>query len=737
MGHRIIVSTSVVCYLECMWEQIQKRADAVIAVGLYAILLMPLVVWNGFVYPFVTAKAIWSMIMIGVVLVAVSLGTRLRHGVVQLGVIPSALLMLLGVLSLSALLNEHTTRSIFGEAEHSEGVVFFATCILVYFVYRYLTDDRVWRRISMISLLVLCVVVWIAALQTQGVVGGAVNSERIDALFGNANYLAHYLLLMFFVSLLVWVRSLKRPARWVAMLLAVVVSGTLFYTGSRGALIALVGGSVVGGVLVLASRFRQRNMSTRMIGVMAVILVCVVLVIESGALSSLPTVERFKETSYDLTEQPRYYIWDAALKGGMEHPIVGYGLESFGGVHDRFVSPASLRDPLFKSAELWSDRVHNSLLEIFVAAGVVGVIAYLLVWVSAIYTAWRVPELYERAICIALIVSHLIFTLFSFDTPVSLVSLAIILAYISYRAEDTFVLSKTLSKFQMNTMRVLLCAVGIVLVGIAFVRVHDAWIVRNVLDTQPDGTPERAYALADVFERSLIDKNTPLEMFPVAAIKSERSLLPDQRAELLGEVDVVYERARKASLFEPKMEYYFAQLYRQAGRTTQAIEILEPLHALAPHKQAFAFELARAYRDEGSYDAAERVLKTTYESEPTYDQAFNEYASILYYLDRGDEADIMLLDRYGTTLIAAESLVIAYKDTGRLSNAVKILEKVVSVSPHDIKYRILLTQAYLAHDRLGDAQDLLLQGVQYDKEHREFYQYCSAYLEQHREMCAF
>ena len=64
-------------------------------------------------------------------------------------------------------------------------------------------------------------------------------------------------------------------------------------------------------------------------------------------------------------------IWNISWQGVKERPILGWGQDNFSFVFTKYYNPQMY------AQEPWFDRSHNVFLDWLVAAGVVGLIAYL------------------------------------------------------------------------------------------------------------------------------------------------------------------------------------------------------------------------------------------------------------------------------------------------------------------------------------------------------------------------
>jgi len=113
------------------------------------------------------------------------------------------------------------------------------------------------------------------------------------------------------------------------------------------------------------------------------------------------------------------------VKGGMEHPIFGWGQDNFSYIFQSRYNPAMY------AQEQWFDRAHNVFLDWFVNAGFVGLAVYLALYVLFILRVWRSSlSVAEKSTLTGLLAGYFIHNMFVFDNLASYILFFFMLGYV-------------------------------------------------------------------------------------------------------------------------------------------------------------------------------------------------------------------------------------------------------------------------------------------------------------------
>ena len=194
---------------------------------------------------------------------------------------------------------------------------------------------------------------------------GAVAVGRPGGPFGNAGFLGAFAVLAALVAVGAAADADEGDGwRLVHAVGATGAAWCLVLSGTRGAWI----GFVAGGVVLTALAIRRRGISARRI-VGAVALVAI-------ALAGLGMLAGLGDRLADVdggTAAGRVSVWEHTIDVIAERPVLGWGPEGFAEGFGRSVDDAWERT---YSRRLTPDRAHNGLLDVGVAMGLVGLVAY-------------------------------------------------------------------------------------------------------------------------------------------------------------------------------------------------------------------------------------------------------------------------------------------------------------------------------------------------------------------------
>ena len=444
-----------------------RLTKTVLWISISALFLIPLyalVFDTAFLVPFVTAKTVYFRVLVEIAFIGWTflafVDSKYR---IKISATTTAVTVFAFVALLADLLGVQPMKSLLSNLDRMEGWIMIVHLWAFYIasvgiIGSWSDSKKIWHRLFNTSLAVAFIVSVYGLFQILGWAAYHQLNLRIDASFGNADYLAIYLLIQSFIATYMFmvVRTEKiRFAslfKWVYPLLVILFVFDIYETGDRGVMLGLlIGLSFTLVVFAIWGKDRSRKSRLWAGGVVAVILIgggVFWVVRNAPAIKTNFLLGRFSEISLsDANDQGRLYIWPMALEGAVERPLLGWGQENFNYVFD------SHYNPLMYNQEPWFDRAHDSFLDWFVAGGILGLLAYISLYVVMVTLIWKSKlELREKCAFIGLTVGLIVNGMFTFDVLASYVGLFSVLAFIETIKNRNNILEsghKNRSEFQL------------------------------------------------------------------------------------------------------------------------------------------------------------------------------------------------------------------------------------------------------------------------------------------------
>jgi len=707
---------------------------------LFLVPFIPLIVANPLFFPFITGKNFAFRILVGVgfglwaILALRDPSLRPRRSVLI-----GALLLFIATLGISTFLGENPAKSFWSNFERMEGWIsvlhWGAYFVIISAVFK---TERIWRAFWNTSIGVSIILGIYGLFQLGGALPINQGGVRVDATFGNATYLAVYMLFSTFVTMLALVRWSSSPLMKIVYGVALVLQLIMiFYTATRGTILGLIGGLFLTGLIFLV--FGTGRKTLRVWGMGAVVAVLIVIgsffvFKDSSFVRGNEVLTRF--ASISLSEaSTRFTIWSMAVNGALERPVFGWGQEGFNYIFNKYYDASLYRQ------EQWFDRAHNQYLDWLVAGGFFGFALYTSFYLILLWYLWRKPappaadalrgakpgmngsapphdggfDLTERAILTGLLAGYAFHNLFVFDNLMSSIMFLSLMAYLTMRAvpkndhaapDSGTVLSG--GSWQAASVAVIIATAGV----LYFVNVPAITRASQLIEAlRPQGSDLTANF--DYFKRAASgggigrqEAHEQLMQF-AATVGTNQNLLalstPQFRSEVYAYTAKSFAEEVAREPNDARIQLFYASFLHQIGDFAGALPPLQKAHDLSPQKQAILFELGLLALDAGNAESALDWLRQAYELDPTYDQARAYYAMVAIRVGRRDIADPLLMERFGTVTPDNDYILQAYYDTKDFSSTIAILESRVTARPDDAQLRLNLGAAYLEAGRRQNA----------------------------------
>lgn len=682
---------------------------------LFAVPFLPLYVANGLFFPFITGKAfafrILAVIAAGAYVLLMVLDRRYRPG---FSWILATFAAFVAWMSIANILGVHPEKAFWSNFERMEGWVTIAHLLLFFIVASsVLAVEKLWRKWWLYFLSVAALVCGYGLIQIMGLAQIHQGGVRVDASFGNAIYLAVYL--MFCILIAAWLAlGSKGVVRNLLIGFCVLAATILFFTASRGALIGLFAGAGAGASLwlILSRKEWMVKGGGRSARVALGILIGLValtgaffLARDTAFVQNEPALARLS-TLFSLSEElkVRLTLWDMALQGVAEDPLTGWGQEGFNQIFNKYYDPS-----LYKQ-EPWFDRVHNTYLDWLVAGGVPALALFLMLLALTLFAILRAPgwSRAERAILAGALIAYAVQAIVVFDNLFSYIPLVMLLAMAHAQSARPLRRLDTLPEAGSTAPFV---ASGIVVATIATLWVVNVPHIRAAghlvyaITPRQDVTESLGYFKAALADKSFASQEIREQLAQFASATAASAAVPDQIkeetaalavAEMAKEVEKVQNDARL------RMQYTLA--LEAAGLKEEALAQVAKAIELSPRKQVLRVSYGYKLIELGHIEEGREALLTAYRLDPSFeDVAISSAAGIILSGDVvGGKA--LLVEAVGTTTPHSPALFYAYYQTKQWNELVAVGRAAVTASNGSAEARYRLAQALAAAGRFNESR---------------------------------
>lgn len=638
-------------------------ANALVMAGFIAIPFIPFIVLGqSTFFPFITGKnfafrAVVEIMFSAWIILAVidpAYRPKMSH-------LFGAFTAFIGFITISAIFGENPMRSFWSNYERMEGVVTYFH-LFAYFIIAstVLTVRDMWRPYLNLHLFAGVIMAIYGVIQWAGGLKVSQGGIRIDGTLGNAEYLSTYALFNVFLALYLLVREKFDTTRGnilmaIYSLIIILQAFVLYHSGTRGAMLGLIAGLGLTTLLVAIFEKNNRKIRTIAIGALAAIMLVVggfIAMRDAAFIQASPVLSRLAAISpTEGTGKARLMVWGMAYEGFQERPILGWGMDNFGSVFSKYY------DPNMWGQEQWFDRAHNVFFDWLVAAGVLGLLGYLSLFVLAVYYIWRRSDelsVLEKSVMTGLIGGYFFQNLFVFDNISSLILFGTILAYIEGTARGKDVsLKEGPGKFTTKDGEDLTFMVSggafifalVLLYAVNYVPFMQNITFIKALTDRTDPTLARNLAF---FKETLAygsfgvtEVREQLPSFSITAFDSSKGISDIQQQFLLLTKEEM-EKSAKELPNDARAQLFAGSFLSKVGKFDEALVYLNRAHELSPAKQTILFELGNVYYANKETAKGVEQFKKAFELAPEYVQAEKFYLQVLELDGQHAEAEKVL-----------------------------------------------------------------------------------------------
>lgn len=687
---------------------IKPIARSVALFALFSIPFIPLYVASNLFFPFITGKAFLFRALVEVlffswVVLAIAdskYRPRFSWPLAWFGVL-TAWMVIANAFGVNPL------KAFWSNYERMDGwVTLVHVFVLLVSAGSLLVSRELVHRFWKFFLAGAALVVGYALLQLFGLADINQGGVRVDSTFGNAAYLAAYLL--FVIPVALWQASLVRSRMWKSFLVALAALSVvvLYFTATRGALVGFVAAAGLGLVLyVCMSAGRARIIAaTALVSTLALV-AGFIAIRDSAFVQNDPTLTRVASISLaDLAV--RGEIWGMALQGISQRPMLGWGQEGFNHVFNANYKPA-----LYEQ-EPWFDRAHNLYLDWAIAGGVPALVFFILFLSTVFWALLRRGETpLERALLASAIVAYAVQGLVVFDNLFTYVSIAMLAAVAHLHTARPVSCMEKFPVPSSTTMASMISPVVavVVLVTLYMVNVPAYAAARDMVAAMSAAEQQMPEASLALFERAL-SHGSPFgqeirEQFSTIGVRvaSSKAAASVREKFLVRAIEEMQKEIGRVPT-DARLYVILAHSYRAAGLTDEAVGAFKKAEEVSPNKQGLYLEEGITLLAAGRAAEARDAFMVAYELDPSFDMVRIHAAAGQIASGNVAEGKAMLVERFGTHLVASELVSYAYYASRQFNDLVALWQMRTEQTPEDVEVWFGLATAYAVAGRTADAR---------------------------------
>lgn len=686
----------------------------ILAGGLFLVPFIPFIVANSLFFPFITGKAFFFRFLVEILLALWAVVAYYdRSYIPRWSWVLSAVVFFVGITGLADALGADPWKSFWSNFERMEGFILILH-LFAYFIVitSALRTERLWERFFQASIFASVIMGLYGILQLSGAAVIHQGGVRLDGSFGNSAYLAVYALAHAFFALFFLARAtmarMSAGMLWAYGIAAGLNMLVLYYTATRGAILGFLGGILLSAILVaVLARGAEyaviRKWAAGVLGAVVLVVGAFFALKENPIVRDNQILGRFASISLEeTTTLSRFLIWDMAVKGFAERPLLGWGQENFNLVFNKYY------DPKMYAQEPWFDRAHNIFFDWLIAGGVLGLLAYLLMFVAVLWVLWKKStplSVVEKSILTGFLSAYIFHNMFVFDHLLSYILFFSVAGYahvVSLGFTPRAVSASAVKKQESHIDIVVAPLIAVLLLVVMYVVNADGLFANKALLQGLRSHPEGAIKNLEYFKKA-----ASYEGLGLAEVREQAAQMAVKVAYMKGvpdEVKIAFisfagEEIKKHADTHPedaRYQLFAASFLNTVGDYAGAMEYIQRALALSPKKQDIFFELTAIHVNKGEYKEALVAARTLYEYEPKNDEARKLYAIMGMYAKDFKLADEILAPVKDTlTPTDYQRILSAYSVIGRYDKVLEIWQAMVAREPGNTQYRVGLAATYI------------------------------------------
>ncbi|MBI2627907.1 MAG: O-antigen ligase family protein [Candidatus Niyogibacteria bacterium] len=538
------------------------------------------------------------------------------------------------------------------------------------------------------------------------------SGPRVDGTFGNASYLAIFMVFQAFLAFYFFLKSRQNWLKIIFAALFILEAPIIIFTSTRGAILGFLGGLFLSALFLIIFSENKRVKTAAIAAAGAIILFVGLFWIfkDSDFIRNNYILVRFSDISFqEGTVESRFTIWKMSFKGFKEHPILGWGIENYNLVFNKYY------DPVMWKQEPWFDRSHNVIFDWLISSGLFGLLAYLGIFASTLYILWRKyvkDSMFsaEAIVFTGLFAAYFFHNLFVFDNLISYYMFFSILGFIHFQFQESqdeknININENISKevsLGLGQMLGIFAVFIVLLFSLYFANLKPVLANRALLDTLKDISIKGQDADAILKD---FDKVFAYQTFGTGEAREQLSGYTNDiiKINLPNEVKIKVVNKSIEEMLKQVAEnpedargyIFLSALYSDVGKQNEALAVLNKALELSPKKQQIYFLAADVYMALNQNDKAMKAMQLAYDFDQNNTAAAEGLAITAIVAGKPEYAEELLLKHFNAVIIGDQKFVNAYARVGNFARVKDIWLLIIEKEPNNAQYRVNLAATYL------------------------------------------
>jgi len=625
----------------------EKYLVNIIRWGTYSILLAPLLISGVFFFPFITPKAIFIYALAEIIFAAyIILAISFPKYRPKKNILLTAFLVFMGVSLLSAVSGADVFNSFWSKYERMTGLLTWFHLLALFVAISSVLKKKDWFKVFQISVIITAIVSVFSLVLLAGpeYFEGLAQGMRKGATLGNSSFFGTYLLFNVFFALYLFLMSvrkeggdnwfffwkIKNDPRIVSGIILFILTVALIFSTARAALMSFFLGML--GIFFLKLIFRERG-KLKLAGLLLLITFAIGGV--STIFLSLQEEGNFNQVlhqKFRLSLKDRILVWDMGIEGWKEKPLLGWGPENYELVFSKYFSPLIFLPEY--GDDVWFDNAHNIVVNTLATQGILGLISYFAIFISAFWVLYRKYlagkiKFLTLGVFSAVFFSYFMQNLTVFDMPASLLMFVLTLGFIG-----TIATEREETTDQHRAVNPLVALIVIIVLGASLFTFAlqparaSATLIKGFRSEDP---LKRIFFFEQVLEFSPLGKYQIRENFdryiPQLAIREVAESIPIEYQRKEFEFAI---RELEKNVQESPLRYSsylkLGKAYNLSSRLypenlDKAQEVLEQAEKLSPGDQQTYWALAQTMLFKGKFNEAIQMTEKAIQLEPKVERA--------------------------------------------------------------------------------------------------------------------